>query len=321
MRYNRLENAGIDISALTVGTWAIGGTTVSGRSWGKVDKNESIKAIQAMIANGVNCIDTAPIYGSGNSEIVVGEAIKHCRDKVILATKFGSFESAYKNRAIRDSRYDTVIRNCEESLQRLGTDYLDIYIQHWPDPDTPIEETMAALNKLKEDGKIRFIGVSNYTQDMMEEAMRYARIDVMQKPFSMVNQTERKLMEWAAQHGIGVMSYGSLGAGILTGTIRELPNFDEKDSRMTFYDFYREPKFSKIMELLKTMDKISIERNKPLAQIAVNWSTQQNFISTSMVGVRNEAEANENCAAYSWSLTDDEIKLLDRELERLGLVE
>ena len=180
---------------------------------------------------------------------------------------------------------------------------------------------MAALNKLKEDGKIRFIGVSNYTQDMMEEAMRYARIDVMQKPFSMVNQTERKLMEWSAQHGIGVMSYGSLGAGILTGTIRELPNFDEKDSRMTFYDFYREPKFSKIMELLKTMDKISLERNKPLAQIAVNWSTQQNFISTSMVGVRNEAEANENCAAYSWSLTDDEIKLLDRELERLGLVE
>lgn len=319
MRYKHFKNAGVDISRITVGTWAIGGANSAGVSWGDVDLKQSIEAIHAMIDNGVNMIDTAPVYGEGHSEIVVGEALKGKRDKVFLATKFGTYINHFNGKSYRDCKYNSIEREIEESLKRLNTDYIDFYIMHWPDINTPIEETMAVVNKLKEQGKIRFIGMSNSPKELIIEAQKYAKIDVIQPPFSMVNQKERKLMEWAEAQGIGTMTYGSLGAGILTGTIRECPQYDQKDMRLVFYPFFKEPSFSKIMELLKTLDKIAEIHNKPVAQVSINWSTQKSFVGTALTGVSSPTQADENCSAFDWELSNEEITLIDSEIDRLNI--
>lgn len=319
MRYKHFKNAGADISALTVGTWGIAGANSAGVSWGDVDTKESIAAVRRMVENGVNMVDTAPIYGEGHSEEVVGQALKGIRDKVYLTTKFGAYINHFTGTSVRDCKYNTVEREIDESLKRLQTDYIDFYVMHWPDVNTPIEETMAAVNMLKEKGKIRFIGMSNSPKELIMEAQKYAKIDVIQPPFSMVNQTERELMEWAETQGIGTMTYGSLGAGILTGAIRECPEYDPKDMRLVFYPFFKEPTFSKIMELLKTLDAIAEEHEKPVAQVSINWSTQKSFVSTALTGVNTPAQADENCSAFDWELTEEEIARIDSEIKRLEI--
>ena len=319
MRYKHFKNAGADISALTVGTWGIAGANSAGVSWGDVDTKESIAAVRRMVENGVNMVDTAPIYGEGHSEEVVGQALKGIRDKVYLTTKFGSYINHFTGTSVRDCKYNTVEREIDESLKRLQTDYIDFYVMHWPDVNTPIEETMAAVNMLKEKGKIRFIGMSNSPKELIMEAQKYAKIDVIQPPFSMVNQTERELMEWAETQGIGTMTYGSLGAGILTGAIRECPEYDPKDMRLVFYPFFKEPTFSKIMELLKTLDAIAEEHEKPVAQVSINWSTQKSFVSTALTGVNTPAQADENCSAFDWELTEEEIARIDSVIKRLEI--
>ena len=314
MRYKHVGNAGIDISALAVGTWAIGG-----QQWGDVNEKDSIDAIRAMIDGGVNLVDTAPIYGNGHSEEVVGKALENgYREKVFLATKF-SISNDEHGAVINNGSYENAIWECEQSLKRLNTDHIDIYIMHWPDPATPVEVTMKALADLKKSGKIRFIGVSNFDRNLIEEAQKVVRIDFLQPPYSMVEESQKELLAWCETQGIGTMTYGSLGAGILTGAIRELPDWDENDFRYTFYDYFKNPKFSKIMELLKVMDKIAQVRNKPLAQIAINWSTQKSYVSTAICGVRDPQQAYENCATFDWELTGEEMELIDSEIERLQM--
>ena len=314
MRYKHVGNAGIDISALAVGTWAIGG-----QQWGDVNEKDSIDAIRAMIDGGVNLVDTAPIYGNGHSEEVVGKALENgYREKVFLATKF-SISNDENGAVINNGSYENAIWECEQSLKRLNTDHIAIYIMHWPDPATPVEVTMKALADLKKSGKIRFIGVSNFDRNLIEEAQKVVRIDFLQPPYSMVEESQKELLAWCETQGIGTMTYGSLGAGILTGAIRELPDWDENDFRYTFYDYFKNPKFSKIMELLKVMDKIAQVRNKPLAQIAINWSTQKSYVSTAICGVRDPQQAYENCATFDWELTGEEMELIDSEIERLQM--
>lgn len=314
MRYKHIKNAGIDISALSVGTWAIGG-----QQWGEVNETDSIAAIRAMIDGGVNLVDTAPIYGNGHSEKVVGRALEGgYRDKVFLATKF-SISNDDQGLVVNNGSYENAIRECEESLKRLQTDYIDIYIMHWPDPSTPVEETMRALADLKKSGKIRFTGVSNFDQALIEKAQETVRIDFLQPPYSMVEESQKDLLKWCENQGIGTMTYGSLGAGILTGAIRNYPNWADDDFRYTFYDYFKDPKFSKIMELLKVLDQISLQRGKPLAQIAINWSTQKSYVSTAICGVRDVMQAKENCQTFDWELTGEEIQLIDSAIEELEI--
>lgn len=315
MRYKQFRNAGVSVSALAVGTWAIGG-----QKYGQVNREDSIRAIRTMIDHGVNLVDTAPCYGNGASEKIVGEALKGIpRDKILISTKFGLITDVYSGDYVKHASYKSVMREVESSLMNLETDYLDFYYVHWPDVLTPIDETMAALNTLKKQGKIRFIGVSNFSCEQIEAAEQYAQIDVQQPPYSMVNQKFTDLMKWGCEKGIDSMTYGSLGSGILTGAIRTLPEFEPGDMRLTFYDFFAEPVFSKIMEFLKTMDEIAAAHGVPVAQVALNWSTQKDFVGTALCGVRNEREALENCSAFEWSLSEDEITALDQELARLEI--
>lgn len=313
MRYKHFQNAGVDVSELAVGTWAIGGD-----NYGPVDREASIQAIRTMIDNGVNLVDTAPCYGNGYSEKVVGEALAGgYRDKVLISTKVGLVTSP--NGYDRDSSFKNIMREVESSLYNLKTDHIDFYFVHWPDMNTPFAETMSALELLRKQGKIRFIGVSNFTTEMIEECEKYGKVDVQQPPFSMVDRTFTDLMKWGAARGIDSMTYGSMGAGILSGKYRTTPDFPEGDTRLTFYDYFREPKFSKVQELLKIMDGIAEAHGKPVGQVALNWSTQKDYVGCALVGVRSDAHAIENCSAYDWSLTDEEIATLDAKLDELGL--
>lgn len=311
MRYKKLDRAGVKISSLAVGSWAIGG-----EGWGKTNTKESIEAIHEMFESGVNLIDTAPAYGAGRSERIVGKAIKGRRDKIMVSTKFG-LDSTREWEA--NGAYDFVLKDCENSLRRLETDYIDFYFMHWPDPATPIGDTMRALDKLKKQGKIRFVGVSNFSREQIVEAEKYGNIDVIQPPYSMVDRSAENLMIWAKSKGIDAFTYGSLGAGILTGAIRELPEFENDDMRVEFYDFFTEPRFSKIMKLLKVMDKIALEHNKPVVQVAINWNVQKEWVGAAICGVRNPRRAEENCSAFDWELTSEEMKKLDDELDRLNI--
>lgn len=313
MRYKKIPNTDMNISSITVGTWAIGAD-----GWGDVNTKDSIEAIHAMVDNGVNFIDTAPIYGFGHSEEVVGQAIKGLRDKVLIATKFGStWPNGVNAPSARNNGRENIMKEVDDSLRRLGIDCIDLYIAHWPDFEHFIEEMMGALTDLQKAGKIRYIGLSNHDEAMMEEANKYGQVAMAQLPYSMVNRTAEETMQWVVDHGMATMTYGSLGAGILTGTIREIPKFDEKDRRATFYhDYFSEPMFSRTMKLLETLDDIAAAHgNVPVAQVAVNWSTQHPLVSTAIMGVRNVAEANENCAAMSWSLSDEEFARINKAIE------
>ena len=325
MRFKHLKNADVDVSVIGVGTWSIGAGT-----YGEVEDQQSIAAIRAMIDNGVNLIDTAPAYGAGRAEKVVGEAIKgYDRSKLLISTKCsgGVNTLAYKKaiasgvedpgRPAGTLSFENVLYECEVSLKRLGTDYVDFYFCHWPDPTTPIEETAKAFTLLKKEGKIRFVGVSNFNEEQIMEFEKYCKVDVIQPPYSMVVRRDEELIKWAFNRGIDAMTYGSLGAGILTGTFREVPTFGERDPRNGFYPFFKEPYFSQVMELLKVMDGVSEELGgKPLAQIAINWSTQKEYVSMALCGVRTPEEAIENCAAFEWSLNDDQMKRISEAVEK-----
>ena len=305
MRYKKFGKTGLDVSVLTTGTWAIGGA-----NWGEVNEVDSIAAIQEMAAQGVNLIDTAPGYNAGHSERVVGEAVRSIRDKVYLTTKTALYtgpDGSY----IKDGRAANILRQCEESLKNLGTDYIDIYLIHWPDPKVEIGESMGAMVKLLDQGKIRHIGVSNFSEAQILEAEKYGPVEVIQPPFSMVNRVETDLMNCCARREIGIMTYGSLGAGILTGAIRAMPDFPPEDTRRTFYPYFEEPMFTQIMELLKTLDIVAGNHHAPVAQVALNWSIQKEYVHTAIVGVRNEKEAAENCRGMDWELSPEEIAMID----------
>ena len=309
MRYNPFGKTGMNVSQLCIGTWAIGGAR-----WGKVDHDESIAAIRTMLDQGVNFIDTAPAYNAGAAERAVGEAVKGRREKVFIATKIGV---RYINeRYVNSNDPQMVYQQCEQSLKDLDTDYIDLYLIHWPSKETPVAATLEAINKLKEQGKIRHIGVSNFSPEQMAEAMQYADIEALQPPFSMVNRTSLGAIQWAHEHGLGTMTYGSLAGGILTGAMRTVPKLDIGDTRRSFYKVYQEPEFSQVMKVLAVLDKIAeAHNNAPLAQVVINWQSQKEYVSTCICGVRNPKEALENCSGMDWSLSDEEMAMIDNALE------
>ncbi|MDR3353830.1 MAG: aldo/keto reductase [Synergistaceae bacterium] len=311
MRYKDFGKTGLKTSVISVGTWGIGGD-----GWGGADRDSSIGAIRAMIDNGVNLIDTAPAYGFGEAEKVVGRAIKgYDRSKLVISTKVGL--TWPNGELFKNASRANIMREIDVSLKNLDTDYIDLYIVHWPDIDTkaPASETFEALSELKSKGKIRFIGVSNHSIEQMEEGMKHAAIDAIQPQHSMVCSRNEKIMKWAHDHGAANMAYGPLGAGILTGHYREIPKFEPDDWRILFYPFFKEPFFSKTMDLLKTLDAIAADHKCPVSHVTINWSAQHPLVDTALLGVRSAKHAEENCAAMEWSLSGDEISRINKAID------
>lgn len=312
MRYKPFGNTGMRVSEMALGTWGIGGA-----GWDQRPEQSRLDAIRAAVDCGVNLIDTAPAYNAGEAERFVGRVLKDmgARQKMFIATKCGTefIDGAY----VRDCSAEAVVRECETSLRNLQTDYIDLYLIHWPDGKTPFAETMDALARLKREGKVLHVGVSNFTRAQMEEAGEYCPIEVYQAQHSMVFRENEEQMAWAAAQGMGVMAYGSLGGGILTGAIREKREYAPGDSRNRFYKHFQEPMFSKIMGLLGEMDRLSAARGGvPLSQFALNWSARRPFVSCCIVGAQSGARVGENAAAFDWTLTPEENAALDSALAR-----
>lgn len=307
MKYKRLGNTDMDLSVLTIGTWAMGGL-----GYGAVEEKECIEAIHAMIDQGVNHIDTAWIYGLGHSDEVVGKAIKGLRDKVYITTKAGFRNPADGQGPNFPDCSPAWLREClDKSLVQMGVDYFDEFLVHFPDRGVAFAEIADCVNSFIKEGKVRYVGVSNFQITDMEEMSQYMSITANQVGYSMIGRGEEEGMRWAKEHGIGVMTHSSLGSGLLTGAIRTMPDLPDNDVRKMYSNNFTEPRFSQIMKLLETLDKVAESRSVPVAQVAINWNVRKDFVTTSLVGVRNVKEALENCKAVDWELTDDEMKLID----------
>lgn len=310
MRYKAFGKTGLEVSELCLGTWGIGGA-----GWDQNPEETKMDAIRASFEQGVNIFDTAPAYNAGAAERILGETLEKMgvRKDVILSTKCGN--DFVNGQYVHCGKRDHVLAQCDASLRNLRTDYIDLYILHWPQDDTTPEETLGAMMELKKAGKVRFLGLSNHSVVQMEEAAKYADIDFIQVQYSMLEREREVEMKYAEAHGMATMGYGVLGGGLLTGRYRELRTYETMDSRNRFYKFFREPGWSKAQKLLGVMDEISAARGGvPLSEIAVNWALQKSFLTTALFGTQHRARAIENCHALDWTLSDADIAKLDQAL-------
>ena len=306
MQYQEFGKTGLRVSKLCLGTWGIGGA-----GWDSYSDESRMDAIKAALECGINFIDTAPAYNAGKAECYVGETLNKLkkRKEVVISTKCGN--KFVDGKYLRCGSKGSILKQCDESLKNLKTDYIDIYLVHWPDPDVELEETIDAVSTLKKEGKILHAGVSNFSKEQIEEAQKYCKIEAFQPQYSLADRKDEKLIRWAYEQGLGIMTYGTLGGGILTGNYRKLRTFEQTDSRNRFYPYFKEPLFSKAMELLTIMDQIAEERNVSLAQIAEKWVIQKRFVSSCIIGAQSRARVEENCRNLQWELTDNEIRRLE----------
>lgn len=306
MQYQEFGKTGLRVSKLCLGTWGIGGA-----GWDSYSDESRMDAIKVALECGINFIDTAPAYNAGKAECYVGETLSKLkkRREVVISTKCGN--KFVDGKYLRCGSKESILKQCDESLKNLKTDYIDIYLVHWPDPDVELEETIDAVSTLKKEGKILHAGVSNFSKEQIEEAQKYCKIEAFQPQYSLADRKDEKLIRWAHEQGLGIMTYGTLGGGILTGNYRKLRTFEQTDSRNRFYPYFKEPLFSKAMELLTIMDQIAEERNVSLAQIAEKWVIQKRFVSSCIIGAQSRARVEENCRNLQWELTDNEIRRLE----------
>ena len=315
MRYKAFGKMGLEVSELCLGTWGIGGA-----GWDQNPEETKMDAIRASFEQGVNIFDTAPAYNAGAAERILGETLEKMgvRKDVILSTKCGN--DFVNGQYVHCGKRDHILAQCDASLRNLRTDYIDLYILHWPQDDATPEETLGAMMELKKAGKVRFLGLSNHSVAQMEEAAKYADIDFIQVQYSMLEREREVEMKYAEAHGMATMGYGVLGGGLLTGRYRELRTYETMDSRNRFYKFFREPGWTKAQKLLGVMDEISAARGGvPLSEIAVNWALQKSFLTTALFGTQHRARVIENCHALDWTLSDADIAKLDQALVEFGI--
>ena len=315
MRYRTIGQSGIQASVVGFGAWAIGGWL-----WGGTDEADAIAAIQTAIDAGITLIDTAPAYGFGLSEQIVGKAIAGRRDRVVLATKCGlvwdttegtPFGKGQGKEIHRFLGPDSIRCEVNESLRRLGTDHIDLYQTHWQDSTTPIEEAMAALLDLKQQGKIRAIGVSNATVEQMDEYRKVGPLDSDQERYSMLDRSiESDRLPYCREHGIAMLAYSPLGQGLLTGKIGLDREFTGDDLRLNNPRFDAETR-RKVAAMLQEYKPIAEAHNLTFAQLAIAWTVAQPGLTFALVGARNPAQASENAGAGDAVLNDRELTEMD----------
>lgn len=329
MEFRKLGNSDLDVSAIIFGAWAIGGWM-----WGGAEEGDAIQAIHASIDGGATSIDTAPVYGYGRSEEIVAKAIKGRRDKVQLLTKYGlrwdskegehffdwSDESGEMN-IYRNARKKSVILECENSLKRLQTDYIDLFQCHWRDPSTPVEETMEAVAQLLKEGKIRAAGVSNYTPADMEAARKVCPIASDQPPYSMVvRDIEHDVVPFCLTNNIGLIVYSPLQRGLLTGKFKPDVQFKEGDHRANQKHFQPE-NIKRVNAFLEKIKPIADAHSATLGQLVIAWTIAQPGITSAIVGARDAHQCKENLKASDIKLTSKDLAEIAEHLKSLELVE
>ncbi len=304
MRYTTIEGSDLSVSRICLGTWAIGGD-----SWGDYDEKNAVMAIETALNEGINFIDTAPAYGRGHAEGLLGTIIGKQRDKLVVATKCGL---DITRRMTIDLSPDFIRTDCEGSLKRLGIDTIDLYQCHWPDAKTPIEASMEALVRLKEEGKIRYIGVSNFNRAQIEEASKYTRILTLQPHYSLLERSiENETLPLCIEKKISVISYGSLGAGVLTGKYTNRPVFRRDDSRSYFYRFFREENWPSVIDLVNELKKIARERKVKPGHVAIAWILSHPGFPSAITGAKTPEQVRDNLAGADLILSGIEIEKLN----------
>jgi len=307
---------GIDgpyITEVGLGTWAIGGSWQFG--WGKQNIEESKKAIQQAIESGVNWIDTAPAYGLGLSESIVGDVLSYIKNDIFLATKCGLlWNSSGKIKRYLDPQ--SIVKECNESLKRLKRDYIDLYQIHWPDDNRSLEKSWEAMAKLKASGKVRFIGVSNFSVEQLEKCKKIAHITSLQSPYSLLKRSvEPEILKWCKDNQTGFLAYSPLQTGLLTGKFNKeyLQNLDAEDWRKK-NDLFKEPLFSQILQFVDSLKLTAKKIDHTVAGVAVAWVLQNLVVTSAIVGVRNEFQANKLKEGLNWKLSDQDLLEIKKNL-------
>lgn len=328
MIYRDIANSDIKISAVVFGAWAIGGWM-----WGGTDIENSINAIHKSFDLGVTTIDTAAIYGFGLSEEIVAKAINGKRDKFQILTKCGirwdlKKGTHYFNTIDNDgnsidiykySGKESIIEECEKSLKRLKTDYIDLFQIHWPDITTPIEESLEAFSELIQKGKIRAGGVSNFNIDQMQKAEKVFKLSSNQIPFSMINRiNDNDVIPYCSINNISILAYSPMQRGLLTGKITEDYKFPKGDHRAESH-FFKKENIKKTNAFLDKIKYIAKEKNITLGQLVINWTIQKEGITAALVGARNPKQAEENAKACDFMLTKDEINIINKFLSEIKI--
>jgi aryl-alcohol dehydrogenase-like predicted oxidoreductase len=322
MEFRQFGQTDIEVSAIGFGCWEISGT------YGPIDAAQFDRAVNRALDDGINCFDTAEAYGMGVSEQALGQALGPRRKDVCLVTKVGVGYPEAPNR--RDSSRARIMASLEQSLRNLATDHVDVYLIHWPDPNTPFEETFRTLDDIVRSGKTRYIGASNFRLSQLQECMKLRRIDVVQYGWNMFDRRmQREIFPWCEANGVGVMAYGSLAYGMLTGSFTADMQFDEADWRSKrgslgslnlFRTLFGPEHFTRNLRAIEALKPLAAKYGKSLPQFALRWTLSQPAIATGLVGFRRPEEVSENLGALGFEITDQDMAAIDAIFTRNDVV-
>mgnify|MGYP000651644164 CR=1 FL=1 len=308
METTKISDTELTPTRIGLGTWAIGGAM-----WGGTDEEISIQTIHKALDHGITLIDTAPVYGYGTSEEFIGKALQQYDDKtrseIYLATKVGL---NWDDGLFRDSRRDRIMQEIEDSLERLQTDYIDLYQIHWPDPHVPIKEAAETLNELYEEGVIKSIGVSNYSPEQMDEFQQHAPLHSVQPPYNLFERDiEKNLIPYASENNITTLLYSSICRGLLTGKMTPDYTFPEDDIRNSDPKF-QQPRFSQYLDAVEQLDHFTREKyDKRVIHLALRWVLDQPGADIALWGARNPGQLDPIEEVTGWSLDEKDFDQID----------
>jgi aryl-alcohol dehydrogenase-like predicted oxidoreductase len=307
MEYTRLKALNRKLSRIGLGTWSIGGWM-----WGGSDDQEALRTIRAALDYGINLVDTAPVYGFGHSEEIVGKALAQYgkREDIIIATKVGLEWRG--DQVFRNSTTQRVFAELDDSLRRLRTDYIDIYQVHWPDPLVPIDETAAAMYQLYKQGKIRAIGVSNYSLEQMNLFQQVAPLHTAQPPYNLFERgAERDVLPYCRIRGINTLTYGALCRGLLSGRMKPDTQFDGDDLRKVDPKF-QPPRYAQYLKAVERLDRFARENyGKGVLELAVRWTLDRPFVTIALWGARRPEQLAAVAGVSGWKLDIAALKAID----------
>ena len=307
MEYRKLGD--LEVSVIGYGAWGIGGAPF----WKNEGDKKSIDSIKASFDQGINIFDTAPVYGFGHSEELIGKALKPVREKVIIATKCGLRWDKESLSALRkDASRKSILEEIDQSLKRLGTDWIDIYQVHWPDVETSHQETMEALLEIQEQGKICSIGVSNYSAAQIKECSQYAKIISLQPEYSLLaREIEKETAPLCIENNIGIIAYSPLSSGVLTGKYDKNTKFKDWRGKGIIGTFAGEG-YTKNISKVDMLKVIALEEGKTCGQVAINWVLRQPGLTTALVGVKNPVQMEENLKSIGWQPSKENCEKIEQ---------